>query len=390
MTVEENLANLAQLLEGVDHRAPINSKHKYGKALSLIAEFADLPASDLYASQVSKPDNLDVRLGQSRDARTATLAVAVILDGRLNNSLIGAAHKFSREYGRTLILLEQMKDAVGERWRPVTGFSSAGDKKALAVLERLKENLGAFEIHQTQGQLFSVTGFTQDAMGHALVNDGNLRAVLSAATETDQGLDEVEAVVVQRRRQIVTQLQQLVSRPGTTETDLQRALGEKYWLFGGRYVGIIPRRKFTFLDEYDIPLLCADGSLHIVEIKGPCIERLIVKHRGHLIVGKEVHEAVGQTVNYLRALDDQRTALQTELIEELGIEVDLRRIRSSVVIGHPSHVRLTGVGKIPRLRIDQTIRAYNSHLSRIEVLTYSDLLDSAEQALRFESEKGDI
>ncbi|MGW6207507.1 Shedu anti-phage system protein SduA domain-containing protein [Streptomyces sp. NPDC055089] len=389
MTPEENLENLAQLLKGVNHQAPINSQHKYGSALSLIASCAQLPSNAVYASQISKPDNLDVRLGQSKDARNAKLAIALILDGKLNNSLIGAAHKFSQEYGRTLLLLEQKQDATGESWRPVAGFSSAGDKKALATLERLKENFGSFEIRQTQGQLFSVTGFTHDAIGHALVEGGNLRAVLSAATETDQGLDEVEAAVVQRRRQIVAQLQQLVARPGTTETDLQRALGVKHWLFGGRYVGIIPRRKFTFLDEYDIPLLCADGSLHIVEIKGPCIERLIVKHRGHLIVGKEVHEAVGQTVNYLRALDDQRTALQTELSEELGMEVDLRRVRSTVVIGHPAHVRVAGVGLPSRLQIDQTIRAYNSHLSRIEVLTYSDLLDSAEQALRFEGEKVD-
>lgn len=389
MTVEENLANLALLLKGVNHQAPINSKHKYGSAMSLIADFAGLPTGDVYASQVSKPDNLDVRLGQSRDARSAKLAVALILDGKLNKSLISAARKFSQEYGRTLLLLEQNTGSLGEKWRPVIGFSSAGDKKALATLERLKEGLGDFEVHQTQGELFSITGFTHDAMGHALVEGGNLRAVLSAATETDQGLSEVEAAVVQRRRQIVAQLQQLIATPGTTETDLQHALGEKFWLFGGRYVGIIPRRKFTFLDEYDIPLLCADGSLHIVEIKGPCIERLIVKHRGHLIVGKEVHEAVGQTVNYLRALDDQRTALQTELREELGIAIDLRRVRSSVVIGHPTHVRVAGVGQLSRLQIDQTIRAYNSHLSRIEVLTYSDLLDSAEQALRFESEKSD-
>jgi hypothetical protein len=33
-----------------------------------------------------------------------------------------------------------------------------------------------------------------------------------------------------------------------------------------------------------------------------------------------------------------------------------------------------------------TIRSYNSHLSRIEVRTYKDLVDSAEEALNFENE----
>jgi hypothetical protein len=179
----------------------------------------------------------------------------------------------------------------------------------------------------------------------------------------------------------------MAATPGTTETDMQRAIGDKYWLFGGRYVGMAPRRRFTFLDEFDIPLLCADGSLHIVELKGPCITGLVTEHRSHYIVGKDVHEAVSQTVNYLRALDDQRTALQLELTEELGFEVDLRRVHSSVVIGHPVHARLRDGRQPSRIQVDRAIRAYNSHLSRIEVLTYQDLLDAAERTLIFEEEQ---
>jgi predicted double-glycine peptidase len=33
-----------------------------------------------------------------------------------------------------------------------------------------------------------------------------------------------------------------------------------------------------------------------------------------------------------------------------------------------------------------TIRSYNAHLSRVEVRTYKDLIDSAERALNFENE----
>ena len=36
--------------------------------------------------------------------------------------------------------------------------------------------------------------------------------------------------------------------------------------------------------------------------------------------------------------------------------------------------------------IQQTIRSYNAHLSRIEVVTYKDLADTAERALAFEDE----
>jgi predicted component of type VI protein secretion system len=58
------------------------------------------------------------------------------------------------------------------------------------------------------------------------------------------------------------------------------------------------------------------------------------------------------------------------------------------VIGHPTHVRATGKdSKVVHERIiQQTIRSYNAHLSRIEVMTYKDLADTAERALTFEDE----
>jgi hypothetical protein len=37
------------------------------------------------------------------------------------------------------------------------------------------------------------------------------------------------------------------------------------------------------LDQTDIPLMGSDGTLHIVELKGPSIERLIIRHRNHWI-----------------------------------------------------------------------------------------------------------
>jgi hypothetical protein len=40
------------------------------------------------------------------------------------------------------------------------------------------------------------------------------------------------------------------------------------------------------------------------------------------------------------------------------------------------------------IKVDQTIRSYNARLSRVNILTYADLLDSADRSLRFE-EHGD-
>jgi hypothetical protein len=64
------------------------------------------------------------------------------------------------------------------------------------------------------------------------------------------------------------------------------------------------------LDQYDIPLVSADGSLHIVELKGPA-SRLVREQCGSLIVADEVHEAVSRCLNYLRSLDETGATLQT-------------------------------------------------------------------------------
>lgn len=43
------------------------------------------------------------------------------------------------------------------------------------------------------------------------------------------------------------------------------------------------------------------------------------------------------------------------------------------MIGHPGHIRIDGVN---REMIEQTVRSHNAHLSRVQVLTCSDLIDS--------------
>ena len=50
----------------------------------------------------------------------------------------------------------------------------------------------------------------------------------------------------------------------------------------------------------------------------------------------------------------------------------------TVVIGHPRFVR----EHITAREINEAVRTYNSHLSRIQVMTYQELRAGAEQVLR--------
>jgi hypothetical protein len=136
------------------------------------------------------------------------------------------------------------------------------------------------------------------------------------------------------------------------------------WIFGGRYVGEATRKQLTVGDILDIPLLRADGSLHIVELKGANIPHVIKQHRGPthpmevfgtreelpLIVGPDVHEAVGQAMNYLCHLDEDRDRILVKFA------IDTRRASATVLIGHPKFST-----RFAKKEIDQTFRLYNSH-----------------------------
>ena len=181
----------------------------------------------------------------------------------------------------------------------------------------------------------------------------------------------LNGVQVIRQRRVVENLATLVVDPATPESAIQRVLSGNWWMFGGRFIDKSKRRNLTVLDQMDIPLIRSDGALHIVELKLAHVPQLVVPYRSHFVVGQAVNEAVGQAQNYLRELDEQRDTIKVKL----GIECS--RAFATVVIGHP---RFVG-DHAPAEEIAKTLRTYNSHLSRVEAITYADLLNGARQAL---------
>ena len=197
-----------------------------------------------------------------------------------------------------------------------------------------------------------------------------------------QGLLVRNSPFSQARRDLVRRASELTREDGVTEQAIQRAIGDAWWIFGGRYIRVLERRDLLSLDQHDIPLITADGSLHIVELKSPRVPALVRKHRNHWIVGAEVHEATMQAANYIRSADELGLQLQALVSEELGIEVKLRRVFATVVIGHRDHISDPGV---PPDQLDLALRTYNASLSRVEVVTFDQLFDAANRSLQFET-----
>ncbi|MCA1223023.1 Shedu anti-phage system protein SduA domain-containing protein [Streptomyces sp. 8L] len=163
----------------------------------------------------------------------------------------------------------------------------------------------------------------------------------------------------------------------SSESTLHACLKNQEWIFGGAYVAELARRQYTSDAILDIPLLRGDGSLHVVELKRANVKDLVIRRSGHLMLGAPAHHAVSQAQNYLRSMDENRAAI----LARHG--VDTRRVSATVVIGHPGYVR----GNVTRHEVAETLRTYNTHAVRIEVLTYETLLESATRMLALSSTK---
>jgi hypothetical protein len=197
---------------------------------------------------------------------------------------------------------------------------------------------------------------------------------------TTSGLSAAEQAVLTGRRNLLDRVMALALTSDATEPDLQREIGDAWWIFGGRYIGLFPRRDLLQLDQHDIPLITADRSLHIVELKPPRVRKLIRQHRNHWIVGDEVHEAAMQAANYIRTADELGLTTAQLAKEELDIDVDLRRVFATVVIGHRHHADMTDM---PEAQFDLALRTYNAHINRVHVITYDALFDAAQRTLRW-------
>ncbi|OMI38989.1 Shedu anti-phage system protein SduA domain-containing protein [Streptomyces sparsogenes] len=184
-----------------------------------------------------------------------------------------------------------------------------------------------------------------------------------------------QLVELRARRASLEALRTVVDDPTSSEEALHACLKNQEWIFGGAYVGELLRRQYAPDTILDIPLLRGDGSLHVVELKRANIKNLVVRRSGHLMLGARVHHAVSQAQDYLRALDENRP----EILADYGI--DTRRASATVVIGHPRYQR---AGCSPR-EAAETLRTYNTHCARIEVITYETLLDSAARMLALSS-----
>ncbi|MEV6975600.1 hypothetical protein [Kitasatospora sp. NPDC093806] len=94
--------------------------------------------------------------------------------------------------------------------------------------------------------------------------------------------------------------------PTSPESALHACPKNQEWIFGGAYVAELARRQYTPDTVLDLPLLRADGSLYVVELKRANIEHLVIRSGGHLMLGAPPHRAVSQAQSMTDTLPDWR------------------------------------------------------------------------------------
>lgn len=212
-----------------------------------------------------------------------------------------------------------------------------------------------------------------EAIQSILEQVSNKPALATALAKSNIATAVLQNAEIQRRKSHLEHLRTLIDTPGITEHELHASLKQHVWMFGGQYIREDLRRQLTTQSTLDIPLTRGDGSLHVIELKRADIGSVVEQNRqAGLTPGVEIHRGVSQLQNYLRDLDECRDSILARH------NVDCRRSSATLLIGNSSLCPSAS-----QEQIAETFRVYNSHQTRIQVLTYDELINNAERALEF-------
>ncbi len=251
---------------------------------------------------------------------------------------------------------------------------------------RLQELLRQASLLTRPGQAAGEQQMTEPLIGGLSEADGaTLRRVITAVARNPQATDALSDLasagqlsgLIEHARQVrgLQRLKAVVEDPGSGAADLHHVLSEEWWTLGGRYIAAELLPAIPGLDDLDLPVRRYDNVLHLVKLRAANLPDLVVKDGDHYLAGPQIHEAVAQAMNTLRELDRNSDAIS------LSLQTDCHRSFATVVIGDPRYL-------VPARQeaAAQSLRTYNSHLARVDVITWDDLVGGAELSLAMSPE----
>ncbi len=251
----------------------------------------------------------------------------------------------------------------------ITANQSPGDASRFAFDELLKRwSVGAIPAPE-------VTSIV-----HAVADNSGLACLISALAdrvselcalpklEKDDGRRMVAAALRASQRADEIKLLRQYIDANEVENKFQDLLDANWWMLGTQYVERVEKRQLTMEEKYDILLRSADGFFDIIELKRAHAE-LFVEDHGKWIVSSGVNRAVNQTAHYISEIEALRDSINRRLV------IDIFKLQGFVIIGYLED----NDPDVAEKRV--ALRMYNSHLHRIRVLTYDELVRIAEQVV---------
>jgi hypothetical protein len=194
--------------------------------------------------------------------------------------------------------------------------------------------------------------------------------LVEAFAEVEGASSFASVLELARQRKGAKSLRAVIHDQSSTVQRLRDALTAESWVFGGRYIAPAHRENIPVLDQVDLALIGNDRAIHIVVVGPANVPDLVVESVDGYRVGPQVESLVAVAINQLLNVEKQGAAI----LATLGVET--RRAFATVVVGHPAYTTT-----FPGHQLRDTLRTYASYLSGIEIVTYRQLMDSAERSL---------
>lgn len=170
-----------------------------------------------------------------------------------------------------------------------------------------------------------------------------------------------------------TEMERLVRDSDLSESKYQNHLQQNPWIFGSEYSEILDRRTWTRDDHLDFMLRrTVDDYLEIIEIKTPATMPLFNYDKSHnsYYASAKLSQVMGQVYLYIEEVERNRDLIIAK------DRFDPLKIRARIIIGTDGDEAQQAA-----------LRTMNSHLHRVEILTFDQLLRIAQRTLEiFESQ----
>ena len=213
---------------------------------------------------------------------------------------------------------------------------------------------------------FSLLG---SVISHIESNQSNIPEFIKAFEDSNKDtLKHISAATrIVEYKEAIFELRNLIELPNTLEGTFQKHLEKNPWMFGSEYSECLKRKTWTRDDRLDFMMRkTVDDYVEIIEIKKSFTDNLFTYDKSHdsYYQSAKLSAVIGQVVRYIEEIERQRDSI---LVSE---GFDTLKIRAKIIVGRdngPEHAK--------------ALRNLNSHLHRIEIITYDQLLKVSERIL---------